>query len=204
MELTFHGRSCIRIRGRDTTVLVDPPARGVVGGSRAAPDRVVLTEGATDPEKLRPAEGRPQEVSGPGEFEVRGVSIYGIPAGDSVVMRIEVDDVRLLTAGRLTRQLEEDEIDALGHVDVLVVPVGGGDSLSATDATKLVNAVEPAIVVPVRYRVGEGDGEYDPIDKFAKEMGLAEGSWEPQAKLSLSAPPAAGEETKVVILEARP
>ena len=205
MELTFHGRSCIRIRGRDTTVLVDPPSKGALGASRAAPDLVVRTEGATDPEKLRAAEGRPQEVSGPGEFEVRGVSIYGFPAGESVVMRIEVDDVRLLTAGRLNRQLEEDEIDALGHVDVLVVPVGGGDSLSAIDATKLVNAIEPAIVVPVRYREGEGgDEQYDPIDKFTKEMGLAEGSWEPQAKLSLNGPPGDAEETRVVILEARP
>src|SRR2546421_6368989 len=109
MELTFHGRSCIRIRGRDTTVLVDPPARGVAAaGSKAAPDLVVRTEGATDPDKLRPGEGRAQEVSGPGEFEVRGVGIYGIPAGDTVLMRIEVDDVRLLTAGRLNRQLQED------------------------------------------------------------------------------------------------
>jgi len=203
MELTFHGRSCIRIRGRDATVVVDPPA-GQPAGSRAVPDIVVRTDGETDPDKLRPAAGRPQEVSGPGEFEVRGVGIFGMPAGETMLMRIEVDDVRVVAAGRLARQLQEDEIDALGRVDVLVVPVGGGDSLSATDATKVVNAVEPAIVVPVRYRLDdEQDQQYDTVDKFAKEMGLPEGGWELQPKLNLSGPPADGEDTRVVILEAR-
>ncbi len=204
MELTFHGHSCIRLKGRDATVLVDPPGGPNLSGARSAPDIVVRTEGETDPDKLRPAEGRPQEVSGPGEFEVRGVGIYGMAAGDTVLMRIEVDDVRVVTAGRLDRQLLEDEIDALGHVDVLVVPVGGGDALSATEATKLVNAVEPSIVVPVRYRLPEASEDgYDTVDKFAKEMGLADGAWQPQPRLNLSGPPSESEETKVVILEAR-
>ena len=88
-----------------------------------------------------------------------------------------------MVAGRLRRQLTEDEIDSLGDVDVLVIPVGGGDALGAIDAAKLVNAVEPSIVVPARYGSVDG-GEYDPVGKFAKEMGLAEGTWEPQPKLS--------------------
>ena len=90
-------------------------------------------------------------------------------------MRVAVDDVRVVAAGRLRRQLTEDEIDSLGHVDVLVIPVGGGDALGAIDAAKLVNAVEPSIVVPARFGAG-GGGEYDPVGKFAQEMGLAEGS----------------------------
>ena len=204
MELTFHGHSCIRMRGRDATVLVDPPSRTQGGVSRSAPDIVVSTEGATDPDGLRQHEGRPQQVSGPGEFEVRGVTIFGLPAGDVTVMRIEVDDVRVLAAGRLGRQLQEDEIDALGHVDVLVVPVGGGDALSAADATKLVSAIEPGIVVPVRFRLPESSDEsYETVDKFAKEMGLAEGSWSPLPRLNLSGPASESEETRVVILEAR-
>lgn len=204
MELTFHGHSCIRLRGRDATVLVDPPREPAPGGSRGAPDILVRTEGETDPDKLRAHEGRPQEVSGPGEFEVRGVSIFGLPAGETTVMRIEVDDVRVVAAGRLARQLGEDEIDALGHVDVLVVPVGGGDSFSAGDATKLVNAIEPSIVVPVRYRLPDsGDEQYETVDKFAREMGLAEGAWDRLPRLNLSGPSSESEETRVVILEAR-
>jgi L-ascorbate metabolism protein UlaG (beta-lactamase superfamily) len=142
-------------------------------------------------------------VSGPGEFEVRGVSVFGMPAGDVTVMRIDVDDVRVVSTGRLRRLLTEDEIDALGHVDVLVVPVGGGDALGAVDASKLVNAVEPSIVVPARFRATGGGTEYEPVDKFAKEMGLAEGTWQMLPRLSLSGSPGETDETHVVILEPR-
>jgi L-ascorbate metabolism protein UlaG (beta-lactamase superfamily) len=204
MELTFHGNSCIRLRGRETTVLVDPPTGTTLPGSRTQPDVVVRTDGPTDPDLLRPSEGRPQVVSGPGEFEVRGVSVYGLGADGTVVMRVELDDVRVLATGRLARQLTGDEIDALGHVDVLVLPVGGGDALSASDATKLVNAIEPNLVVPVRYRpAGTLEDGYDTVEKFTKEMGLAEGSWEPQSKLNLTGPMSESEESKVVVLEAR-
>ena len=100
-------------------------------------------------------------------------------------MRVAVDDVRVVAAGRLRRQLTEDEIDSLGHVDVLVIPVGGGDALGAIEAAKLVNAVEPSIVVPARFGAGDG-GEFDPVGKFAQEMGLADGAWEPQPRLVLT------------------
>jgi L-ascorbate metabolism protein UlaG (beta-lactamase superfamily) len=117
-------------------------------------------------------------------------------------MRVSVDDVRVVAAGRLRRQLTEDEIDSLGHVDVLVIPVGGGDALGAIDAAKLVNAVEPSIVVPARFGSGSG-GEYDPVGKFAQEMGLAEGAWEPQPRLVLTGSTGETDETRVVLLEAK-
>ena len=202
MEITYHGLSCVRLRGRETTVVVDPPQAQLPGLAKSGSGLVVRTEGATDSEKLRYREGHVQEVSGPGEFEVRGVSVYGIPVDGVTVMRITVDDVRVVSAGRLNRQLTEDEIDAIGRVDVLVVPVGGGDALNATSATKLVQALEPAIVVPARYAIG-GGAEYEPVDKFAKEMGLAEGSWQPLPRLNLSGASSDSDETKVVILEAR-
>ncbi|HZU80164.1 MAG TPA: MBL fold metallo-hydrolase [Acidimicrobiales bacterium] len=202
MELTYHGLSSVRLRGRETTVHVDPPNAALPGLGRSGRDLVVRTQGPTDPAKLRQQEGHLQEVSGPGEFEVRGVSIYGLPAGDTTVMRIEVDDIRVLATGRLDRQLGEEDIDALGHVDVLVVPVGGGDALNATDASKLVHAIEPAIVVPVRFRSG-GAAEFEPVDRFAKEMGLAEGAWQMQPRLNLTGAPTPGETVAVVILEPR-
>jgi L-ascorbate metabolism protein UlaG (beta-lactamase superfamily) len=203
MELTFVGLSCVRLRGRDVEVVVDPiPPGSSSRPPRVNPDIVVRTEGDGDLSLLRAAEGRPQEVSGPGEYELRGVSVVGVAAGDTTIMRVEVDDVRVCALGRLRRQLAEHEIDALGHVDVLAVPVGGGDALEAQAAARLVNALEPAIVVPVRYAVAGLAGDYDPVDRFAKEMGLAEG-WAPQPKLNLTGSLPTNEDTRVVILEPR-
>jgi L-ascorbate metabolism protein UlaG (beta-lactamase superfamily) len=202
MELTYHGHSCVRLRGREMTVVIDPPQTTLPGLAKGTLGIIVRTEGATDPVKLRHREGELQEVCGPGEFEIGGVGILGLAAGETTLMRVAVDDVRVVAAGRLRRQLTEDEIDSLGHVDVLVIPVGGGDALSAVDAAKLVKAVEPSIVVPARFGAG-GGGEYDSVGKFAQEMGLAEGTWEVQPRLVLTGSTGETDETRVVVLEAR-
>ena len=205
MEITYLGLSCLRLRGRDVQVLVDPPATTLPGLGRSHPDIIVRTEGEAIPDRLRPRDGHAQEVSGPGEFEVRGVTIRGLPAGGTTIMRIEVDEVCVATLGRLDRQLTEDEVDELGRVDVLAVPVGGVDALGAVAATKVVNAIAPSIVVPVRYRSSavEGSGDYEPLDRFAKEMGLTEETLPTQPKLSLTGAMGTAEETRVVILEPR-
>ena len=205
MEITYLGLSCLRLRGRDVVVLVDPPATTLPGLGRSQPDIIVRTDGETVPERLRPREGQAQEVAGPGEFEVRGVTIHGLPSGETTIMRIEVDEVCVATLGRLDRQLTEDEVDQLGRVDVLAVPVGGVDALGAVAATKVVNAIAPSIVVPVRYRSSgvEGSGDYEPLDRFAKEMGLTEETLPTQPKLSLTGAMGTAEETRVVILEPR-
>ena len=205
MEITYLGLSCLRLRGHDVQVLVDPPATTLPGLGRTQPDIVVRTDGVTVPERLRPRPGQAQEVSGPGEFEVRGVTVHGLPAGEVTIMRIVIDEVCVAALGRLDRQLTEDEVDELGRVDVLAVPVGGVDALGAVAATKVVNALAPAIVIPVRYRSGgvAGTGDYDPLDRFAKEMGLTDGTLPAQPKLSLTGTMGAAEETRVVILEAR-
>jgi L-ascorbate metabolism protein UlaG (beta-lactamase superfamily) len=201
MEITYLGLSCLRLRGRDAEVVVDPLPSGS-RGPKVSPDIVVLTEGETDPSTLRQRQGQPQEVRGEGEYEIRGVIIAGFATETSTIMRIEIDDVRIAALGRLRRQLTEDEVDALGHIDVLAVAVGGGDAMGATDATKLVNALEPAIVVPVRYSVPGLSGDYEGVERFVKEMGLADG-WAPQAKLNLTGSLGATDDTRVVVLDAR-
>jgi L-ascorbate metabolism protein UlaG (beta-lactamase superfamily) len=205
MEITYLGLSCIRLRGRDVQVLVDPPTTTLPGLGRTQPDIIVRTEGETIPERLRPHPGQAQEVSGPGEFEVRGVTVHGLPAGPVTIMRIVIDEICVAALGRLDRQLTEEEVDELGRVDVLAVPVGGVDALGAVAATKVVNDIAPAIVVPVRYRSGgvAGTGDYDPLDRFAKEMGLTDGTLTAQPKLTLTGTMGAAEETRVVILEPR-
>ncbi|MGI8848051.1 MAG: MBL fold metallo-hydrolase [Candidatus Dormibacteria bacterium] len=205
MEITYHGLSCFRLRGRDCQVVLDPPQDSLSGLGKLKADIVVRTDGELQPERLRPREGEAQEVSGPGEFEVRGVAVNGLPAGDTTIVRLDIDDVRVAVLGRLNRQLTEEEVDELGRIDVLVVPVGGVDALGATAATKLVNAVSPAIVIPARYRspIVAGSGGYEPVEKFAKEMGLAEDAWAPQPKLSLSGSLAGADDTRLVVLEPR-
>ncbi|HET9050831.1 MAG TPA: MBL fold metallo-hydrolase [Candidatus Dormibacteraeota bacterium] len=205
MEITHIGLGCLRLRGREAEVLVDPIDEGVARGLRLPrldPDIVVRTRGRTDPALLRPEEGRPQTVSGPGEYELRGVRITGHAAGSRTIMGIVVDDVRVVSLGDLDGMLDEEVVEALGHVDILAVPTGGGGRLSAIDAVKVVNTVEPFIVVPTHYRLAGVAPDLDPVERFAKEMGLQEG-WTAQPKLVLTGSSGPTDETRVVVLEPR-
>ena len=193
MEITYQGNHCLRLRGKTLNVVVDPPAKIP---ARLQSEIVVRTSGATDPAALRPNGNNAQFVSGAGEFEVQGVAIRGLSTPDTTVMKVEVDDVRVVAVGNLTRQLTEDEIENLGHVDVLCVPVGDADGMSPVDATKLARSVEPAIVVPL------ASGNESAVGTFAKEMGLSDG-WSAQPKLNLTGSMPASEEIRVVILEPR-
>ena len=200
MEITYHGTSCIRLRGREAQVVIDPPANGPA--SKLGPDIVVRTDKPTDSGLLRPKAGKAQEVAGPGEFEVKGVAIRGLAAGNTTIMQVEIDDVRVVSVGALTKPMTEDQIDTLGHVDVLILPVGGGDSLSPTDATKLARAIEPAIVIPLRFSGDDLTEAGGPVEGFTKEMGVT-GPVTAQPKLNLTGAMPNAEETRVVVLEAR-
>lgn len=193
----------MRLRGRETQVVVDPEDGGRPLG-RPGPDLIVRTRGATDPTRLRPRPGEPQEVSGPGEYELRGIRIHGLPASaESTVMQVEIDEINVVALGRLGRPLTEDEIESLGRVDLLLLPVGATEALAPSAATRLVNTIVPAVVVPAGHEAGELPGTGgSPVELFAKEMGLADG-WSLQPRLSLSPSSVAAEETRVVILDPR-
>ena len=124
-------------------------------------------------------------------------------AGDSLLARPRGEPLTLLAAvaGATARVMRNMGLSDL----VLVAPVGGGDALAPAAATKLVNTLSPAIVVPVRYRsaASPGSGEYEPVDHFAKEMGLAEGTYQVLPKLNLNGAISGSDESRVVILDPR-
>ena len=199
MELTFHGKSCVRLKGKEVVVLVEPPRGGDAKGLKA--DLIVSTTGDSDPVRLRPTAGEVQCVQGPGEYEVKGVTIYGIPTATQTVMCIEVDGIRVVACGNAEAAMGDDDVDRLGHVDVLVVGVSNEDGSPAPKVSRIVNAIEPSYVVPVGFFVNEGDN-LAPIDAVLRDLGVPEG-WTPQSKISLASS-APGDEVKTVILEARP
>ena len=149
------------------------------------------------------------EIRGPGEYEVAGVSVIGVPTyhdsekgarhGRNTVYLIEIDDVRICHLGDLGHKLEDAEAEAVASPDVLLVPVGGQSALNAAQAAEVVRQLEPRYVVPMHYSIPGLKLELDPIDRFLKEMGVA--SSEPQLKLSVQKSSVTEYETKVVVLE---
>ncbi len=215
MEITYFGLNSIRLRGREAALLVDPydPKLGLAPVRLNVPI-VVKTHDDSTHFSMQGLGNDYRLVTGAGEFEIRGVVLRGIQTyhdskqgamcGKNFVYVIEIDDITVCHLGHLGHALDEGQLDAIGSkVDVLCVPIGGGSHINSAQATEIVSQIEPKLVIPISYKLpglnllGQ---DLEPVDKFAKEMGMTDLS--PQPKLQLATSPSV-EETKLVILEAR-
>ena len=208
MDVTWLGHGCFRLRGRSAAVVTDPfpPAIGLKLPKLDA-DLVTIShehENHNYTQVMRDA----YEIRGPGEYEVAGVSVIGVPTyhdaekgakhGRNTVYLIEIDDVRVCHLGDLGHALDDAEAEAIASPDVLLVPVGGHTAINAAQAAEIVRQLEPRYVVPMHYAIPGLKLELDSLDRFLKEMAVT--ASEPQPKLSVQA--SSGEyETKVVVLE---
>lgn len=202
MDITYLGAGGVRLQGKSIDVVCDGPA-----GSKAKGDVVtwsVKTEVGGEP--LVAPEGA-MVIDGPGEYEVKGAMITGVPVRLHIdegghrgtAYSIMIDGVNVVVTGNIAGKLDEDQIENLGSVDVLVVPVGGGGlTLDAEGAADVVTQLEPSYVVPVHY--DDGVSKYPVpqagVDKFLKEMGV---NPEAESKLKLGQREEIAE-TKVVVL----
>ncbi|MFN2463326.1 MAG: MBL fold metallo-hydrolase [Candidatus Dormibacteria bacterium] len=214
MEISFIGHSCFRLRGRDASVVIDPYGKGIglttLVPSRFAADVLAITHDHPGHNNLAMVGGEPKVITGPGEYEVKGVSIQGVAAyhddeqgarlGRVTMYAVTIDEVVVAHLGDLGHGLSETQQAQLGTVDVLLVPVGGGNSLSATAAAGVANQLEAKIVVPMHYRLPGLKQELDEPQHFALEMGIETVEYQP--KLSLNSRPG-NDDMKVVFLEAR-
>jgi len=211
LDVTWLGHGCFRLRGRGAAVVTDPypPAIGLKL-SRMDADVVTVSHEHENHSYTQVVREGAYEIHGPGEYEVAGVSVIGVPTyhdsdkgakhGKNTVYLIEIDDVRVCHLGDLGHSLDDSEAEPLTSADVLLVPVGGRSAISATQAAEVVRQLEPRYVVPMHYAIPGLKVELDPIDRFLKEIGLTAG--EPQPKLSVQA--SSGDyETKLVLLEPR-
>ena len=210
MDVTWLGHGCFRLRGRGAAVVTDPypPAIGLKL-SRMDAEVVTVSHEHDNHSYTQVVREGAYEIRGPGEYEVAGVSVIGIPTyhdsekgrkeGRNTVYLIDIDDITVCHLGDLGHKLDDSEAEAVSSPDVLLVPVGGRTSLNAGQAAEVVRQLEPRYVVPMHYSIPGLKLQLDPIDRFLKEMGVA--SLEAQPKLSVQKSSGADYETKVVVLE---
>lgn len=210
MDVTWLGHGCFRLRGRGAAVVTDPypPTIGLKLGRMDAEVVTVSHEHGNHSYTSVVRDGA-YEIRGPGEYEVAGVSVIGIPTfhdadrgakeGRNTVYLIELDDVTVCHLGDLGHKLDDTEAEAVASPDVLLVPVGGHTTLSAAQAAEVVRQLEPRYVVPMHYAIPGLKLQLEPIDRFLKEMGVT--AAEPQPKLAVQKSSVSEYETKVVVLE---
>ena len=195
MEISWLGHSCFRLKGKQATVITDPysPDLGYSLGKLTA-QIVTVSHKHPGHSFVEGIGGKPKPVTGPGEYEISNVLIIGIAAshdkeggklrGKNTIYLIEIDDISICHLGDLGHALTDEQVEELGKVDVLLVPVGGVSTINATTAAEVVRQLEPSIIVPMHYKTQALNRELEPVETFLKEMGAHDIT--PQAKLSLT------------------
>lgn len=200
MMIQYHGDACVRLSGKtgaeEYTVLCDPydaKATGLKVIHPSAVDIVTSTTGA-----LPEFEAGPLRITGPGEYEARGVMVTGITAGKSTVFRIEAEGLSIAHLGSHSQPLTTDVVEQLGDIDVLLVPVGGQGVLTAKQAVEVIEQIEPRVVIPIQYRIAGARLPYDGLETFCKEMGCPPKADEDKLRISKKDLPADEMVVKVI------
>ncbi len=212
MEIIWYGHACFRIKDRDTTIVTDPYDKSLgLALPRPKADIVTVSNPTPHHNYVAGVKGEFQVVDGPGEYEIKGTFINGIrmtPPNKKVnnsrllnnVFVFYVEDMTVCHLGDLTHVPTQSQVEEMGNIDVLMIPVAGQRALSATQAAEVISLIEPFIVIPMHYSVPGLTVQLDPVSKFLKEMGAAK--IDPISSLKITRP-TLPEETQIVLLELR-
>ncbi len=213
MIIQWFGNACCKLsaQGGDASVVIDPygPSAGKL--PRLQADIVIST---TDSDFSRNLDGvkasheRVFAITNPGEYEISGVFMRGTPVvqKDSAgaesrtsIFSVTMDDIRVGHLGMLARELGEAELDALGKIDILLLPVGGSGLLDHKKACAVIASIEPRMIIPFAYAIPGSTRSFEPLEAFLKECGTP--SPETVDKLKIQKKDLPSEESRVIIVK---
>ncbi|HUD10586.1 MAG TPA: MBL fold metallo-hydrolase [Candidatus Saccharimonadales bacterium] len=155
MDLQFYGANCLSVTHKNARIVIDDNLAELGAKSITKPDDVVLF--TSNPHKLNAR----LSFDSPGEYEVSDISVIGIAAQahvdepdklNATMFKLVFGDQSILITGHIYPKLSDGQLEAIGHVDVLVVPVGGsGYTVDAIGALQIIKAIEPRLVIPTHY-----------------------------------------------------
>lgn len=215
MEINWYGLSCFRLREAGGVVVCDPYERSSgMTLPKLRADIVTVSHNRPGHSAVDRVAGEPKVLTGPGEYEVKNIFVTGATtyhrkatrAADerNVVFFFDFGDFTVGHLGDLGEVPTQSEIEELniGDVDVLLVPVGGGETLDPTRAVEVIGLFEPKIVIPMHYQhpglSPSLAASLEPVEKFLKEFGAATPDPQEVFRVTRASLP---EETQVVLLQ---
>ena len=215
MQITYLGHSSFCIKGKTGTVITDPYDSLMVGlkfPKHLTADVVTVSHNHQDHNAVSEIEGTPFVITGPGEYEVNTIGVVGestyhddtqgTARGRNVMYRIEVDGVAIGHLGDIGHMPSAQDLESLGNIDILMIPVGGTITIDAAAAHKLISEIDPKIVIPMHYGRPELNqktfSDLQPLSVFLKEMGKEELVAQPKLLMTKEKLPL---EMQVVVLQ---
>jgi len=182
MELRWYGHACFLITTEKSTKIITDPYEPGFGGKilyGPVPDKadiVTVSHDHGDHNYVEGLPGKPQVIKGPGRHEAKGMVFEGIATyhdesggsqrGTNTIFTFVADDIRVCHLGDLGHVLREQEVRAIGGVDVLLIPVGGFYTIGPTEATRVVTQLSPKFVVPMHFQTDKCKLPIGPVDAF--------------------------------------
>lgn len=186
MKIRWLGHACFLLESQDGTKIVTDPFDGSVGYKMPMleADIVSVSHDHYDHNYVEGVQGDPQIIRSAGEYTIGNVKIKGVPAyhdevkgakrGTNIIFNFDIDGIKVCHVGDLGHLLSKSQLEEVGHVDVLLIPVGGIFTLDAEGAAAAVEQFSPKIIIPMHFRTPAVSMPIDPVDVFLEKMGYGE------------------------------
>jgi L-ascorbate metabolism protein UlaG (beta-lactamase superfamily) len=210
MRVKYYGHSAFLITSKGgKRIIIDPYKPGAFGSISYGeiPDEadvVLVSHDHDDHNDSGGIVGNPEVVGIPGKQSVHGIEFNGIPTfhdsssgkerGKNIIFTFTLDGITLCHLGDLGHVLSQSEVEAIGLVDLLLVPVGGFYTIDAKEASEVARQLNPAIIIPMHFKTGKCDFPIAPVEEFTEgkadvkvmnssEISLDKGELAKQAKI---------------------
>lgn len=182
-EFKWFGHNCFRIKSREASIITDPVERST-GYAMAKQNANIVSISNYDSQNANLGVIRPEFklVDGPGEYEMEDVFVTGVRTfmddartekkQFNTAFLFELDGFVICHLGDISKIPNSEQIEQLAQADILLMPVGGGNSLTQEQAAEIVTLMEPKVLIPMQFRTDIGDKDLLPLDGFAKMVGI--------------------------------
>ena len=216
MHINWHGQSYFQIatsqgKNNHAVITIDPYDDSIgLRVPKVEADILLVSHQHHDHNNVKGVLGNPFLISGPGEYEINEVFVQGIHSfhdasqgkekGSNTIYVIEAEDLRVCHLGDLgQKELTSEQVEKIGDVDILMIPVGGAYTISAKEALKVMSQIEPSITIPMHYQIPKLKMKLDGVDKFLKVLGIK--NITPLPRLSIKKKDITLDEAKVITLK---
>ncbi|MGI6778517.1 MAG: MBL fold metallo-hydrolase [Acetivibrionales bacterium] len=183
MKIKWLGHSCFLITSESGVRMLTDPFDNTVGYElpKAEADIVTSSHNHFDHNHICVVKGNFKVVEKPGEFSEKGIGIKGVPTyhdknggkerGENIVYNFTIDGINVCHCGDLGHILTEEQVNGIGSVDILLLPVGGTFTIDAAEAKEVMEQLNPKVVIPMHYKTDVLDFPVDGVDKFLSIAG---------------------------------
>ena len=186
MIIQYYGHSCFKIsakplgRGQEeVSIFLDPFDRETgLRPPQGQADLALVSHQHHDHNNVQSLKGNPTVIDIPGEYSFKGISVIGIPSFHdtdrkmaNTIFILEAEEMRICHLGDLGIELDQKDLELIDGVDVLMIPIGGKYTIDAKKAVDLIKKIEPAIIIPMHYKIEGSTIDIDSEKKFCNEIG---------------------------------